>query len=85
LFDKHASTRKSYDNETDGYAAVSLLGRGWGLSFFLAFLVLITIFVPMIRLSRPGRIALDMVFALSIRAGHPDRHDAASQVSSWED
>jgi hypothetical protein len=34
-----------------------------GLSFFLAFLVLITIFVPMIRLSRAGRIALDMVFA----------------------
>jgi len=34
-----------------------------GLSFFLAFLVQITILVPMIRLSRPGRTALDMVFA----------------------
>jgi Ion channel len=40
-----------------------------GLSFFLAFLVLITILVPMIRLSRPGRIALDMVFAFMLFSG----------------
>ncbi len=31
-----------------------------GLSFFLAFLVLITIFVPMFRLSRPWRIGMDL-------------------------
>ncbi len=40
-----------------------------GLSFFLAFLVLITIFVPMVRLSRFGRIALDLVFALMLFSG----------------
>jgi hypothetical protein len=40
-----------------------------GLSIFLAFLVLITIFVPVIRLSRPGRIALDMVFAFMLFSG----------------
>ena len=28
-----------------------------GLSFFLAFLVIMTMFVPMVGLSRPGRIA----------------------------
>src|ERR1700730_12754744 len=40
-----------------------------GLSFFLAFLVLITIFVPMIRLSRNGRIGLDLIFALMLFSG----------------
>jgi hypothetical protein len=39
------------------------------LSFFLAFLVLMTIFVPMIGLSRPGRIAIDLVFALMLLSG----------------
>src|SRR5258706_14375974 len=38
--------------------------QDWGLSSFLALLVLITIFVPMIPLSRPGRIGLDLMFAL---------------------
>src|SRR3982075_1414652 len=40
-----------------------------GLSFFIGFLVLITIFVPMIRLSRPGRIGLDLVFAFMLFSG----------------
>ena len=40
-----------------------------GLSFFPAFLVLITIFVPMIRLSRPGRIGLDLIFAFMLFSG----------------
>jgi hypothetical protein len=40
-----------------------------GLSFFVAFLVLITIFVPMIRLSRSGRIGLDLVFAFMLFSG----------------
>jgi hypothetical protein len=40
-----------------------------GLSFFLAFLVLIAIFIPMIRLSRPGRIGLDLVFAFMLFSG----------------
>src|SRR3984893_8601292 len=40
-----------------------------GLSFFLAFLVLITIFVPMIRLSRSGRIGLDLIFAFMLFSG----------------
>src|SRR5439155_8233355 len=40
-----------------------------GLSFFFGFLVLITIFVPMVHLSRSGRIALDLIFALMLFSG----------------
>src|SRR4029077_2960212 len=40
-----------------------------GLSFFLAFLVLVTIFVPMVRLSRFGRIGLGLMFALMLFSG----------------
>jgi Ion channel len=40
-----------------------------GLSFFLAFLVIMTIFVPMVGLSRPGRIAVDLTFALMLVSG----------------
>ena len=40
-----------------------------GLSFFLAFLVLITVFVPMVQLSRSGRIELDLIFALMLFSG----------------
>ena len=42
-----------------------------GLSFFLAFLVLITIFISMIRLSRSrsGRIGIDLVFAFMLFSG----------------
>ena len=40
-----------------------------GLSFFLAFLVLITIFVPMVRLSRSWRIGMDLIFALMVFSG----------------
>jgi hypothetical protein len=39
------------------------------LSFFLAFLVLMTIFVPMFGLSRAGRIAIDLIFALMLLSG----------------
>jgi hypothetical protein len=39
------------------------------LSFFLAFLVLMTIFVPTFGLSRPGRIAVDLTFALMLLSG----------------
>jgi hypothetical protein len=39
------------------------------LSFFLAFLVLTTIFVPMVGESRPGRIAIDLTFALMLFSG----------------
>jgi hypothetical protein len=39
------------------------------LSFFLAFLVLMTVFVPMFGLSRPGRIAIDLTFALMLLSG----------------
>jgi len=39
------------------------------LSFFLAFLVLMTIFVPMLGLSRPGRVAVDLTFALMLVSG----------------
>ena len=40
-----------------------------GLSVFLGFLVLITIFVPMFHLSRLGRIAIDLIFALMLFSG----------------
>jgi hypothetical protein len=39
------------------------------LSFFLVFLVLMTIFVPMVGLSRTGRIAIDLTFALMLLSG----------------
>jgi hypothetical protein len=39
------------------------------LSFFLALLVIITIVVPMVGLSRPGRIAIDLIFALMLLSG----------------
>jgi hypothetical protein len=39
------------------------------LSFFLAFLVLMTIFVPMAGESRPGRIAIDLTFSLMLLSG----------------
>src|SRR5207253_10479483 len=40
-----------------------------GLSFFFGFLVFITIFVPMVRLSRSGRMALDLLFAIMLLSG----------------
>jgi hypothetical protein len=43
--------------------------EGRPLSFFLAFLVLMTIFVPIVGLSRPGRIAIDLIFALMLLSG----------------
>jgi hypothetical protein len=39
------------------------------LSFFLAFLVLMTVLVPMVGLSRPGRVAVDLIFALMLLSG----------------
>jgi hypothetical protein len=39
------------------------------LSFFVAFLVLMTIFVPMVGESRPERIAIDLTFALMLLSG----------------
>jgi hypothetical protein len=39
------------------------------LSFFLAFLVLLIIFVPMIGIFRAGRIAIDLTFALMLLSG----------------
>src|SRR6266404_2341003 len=40
-----------------------------GLSFFLVFLVLVTIVVPMVHLSRYGRIGLGLMFALMLFSG----------------
>lgn len=40
-----------------------------GLTFFLVFLVLVTIFVPMLHLSRYGRIGLGLMFALMLFTG----------------
>src|SRR5258708_38043178 len=61
------------DNQTISKATDAPLFPFWvadrGLSFFLGFLVLITIFVPMIRLSRSGRIGLDLMFAFMLFSG----------------
>src|SRR5258708_19747547 len=61
------------DNQTISKATDAPLFPFWvedrGLSFFLGFLVLITIFVPMIRLSRPGRMGLDLIFAFILFSG----------------
>ncbi len=40
-----------------------------GLSFFLAFLVFMIFFVPMVRLSRPERVAVDLTFVLMLVSG----------------
>lgn len=40
-----------------------------GLSFFLAFLIIVTIFVPMVSLSQYGRIGLGLIFALMVFSG----------------
>ena len=40
-----------------------------GLSFFLAFLIIATIFVPMVTLSRFGRIGIGFMFALMLFSG----------------
>jgi hypothetical protein len=44
-------------------------GRDQGMAFFLGFLVFITIFVPMVTLSQPGRIVLSFVFTLTLVFG----------------
>jgi hypothetical protein len=48
-------------------AAFLFSDRGHG--FFLAFLVFMTIFLPIVRLSRPERIAADLIFPLMIVSG----------------
>ena len=40
-----------------------------GLSFFLAFLVFMIFFVPVVRLSRPERVAVDLTFVLMLVSG----------------
>jgi hypothetical protein len=44
-------------------------GRESGMAFFLAFLILVAILLPMIRLSLPGRIGLALVFGLTLIFG----------------
>src|SRR5260370_11540292 len=44
-------------------------GKDRGMVFFLAFLVLTTIFVPIVTLSQLGRIALALIFALTLISG----------------
>jgi hypothetical protein len=48
---------------------VAFLFSDQGHGFFLAFLVFMTIFLPMVRLSRPERIAADLIFPLMIVSG----------------
>ncbi len=68
LTNMHASTNQVAQKPTD-----TPLFPFWvedrGMSSFLALLVIIIIFVPMIRLSRPGRIGLDLVFAFMLFSG----------------
>lgn len=44
-------------------------GKDRGMVFFLAFLILTTIFVPMVKLSQLGRLTLALVFVLTIVFG----------------
>jgi hypothetical protein len=44
-------------------------GRDQGLVFFLAFLILITIVVPMTTLPQLGRLAVDLIFAITLILG----------------
>ena len=53
------------------------------LSFFLAFLVLMTIFVPMVGESRPGRIAIDLTFALMLLSGAVSVHRVMGGVAAY--
>ena len=66
-------TMRPLENETMRKQTEAPLFPFWlqdrGLSFFLAFLVLMTIFVPMVRLSRSGRIGIDLIFALMLFSG----------------
>jgi hypothetical protein len=69
LFEKHATT----ENQPIPKQTEAPLFPFWiedrGLSFFLAFLVLVTVFVPMVTLSRYGRIGLGLIFALMLFSG----------------
>jgi len=60
-------------NQTTAKLADTPLFPFWvedrGLSFFLGFLVLVTMFVPMLHLSRYGRIGLGLMFALMLFSG----------------
>ena len=47
----------------------AFFGRDCGMAFFLAFLVVITVFLPMLTLSRFGRISLSVVFVLMLTSG----------------
>jgi Ion channel len=44
-------------------------GSDRGMAFFLAFLVLATIFLPMVTLSRFGRLSLSLIFVLTLISG----------------
>jgi hypothetical protein len=46
-----------------------LRSHDWSLSFFLGFLVVMTIFVPMVPQAQPGRLAVDFTFALMLLSG----------------
>ncbi|MEY2414372.1 MAG: hypothetical protein QOD84_2978 [Acidobacteriaceae bacterium] len=60
-------------NQTTAKVADAPLFPFWiedrGLSFFLGFLILVTMFVPMVHLSRYGRIGLGLMFALMLFSG----------------
>jgi len=69
LFDQHGSKEITTPRKPIDTPLFPFWVEDRGLSFFLGFLVLITIFVPMIRLSRPGRIGLDLIFAFMLFSG----------------
>jgi hypothetical protein len=73
LMASDSKTMRPRENETMRKQLEAPLFPFWledrGLSVFLGFLVLITIFVPMFRLSRLGRIGIDLIFALMLFSG----------------
>ena len=56
-------------NEQRNHPWLNFWSHDRGLSFFLALIVLMIIFVPMLQLSRPERVAVDLTFALMLLSG----------------
>jgi Ion channel len=65
----HLPVQARQDAEGARHPVSIFFGRDRGMAFFLAFLVLTTIFVPMVTLSQLGRLALSLIFALTLIFG----------------
>src|SRR5258708_33040234 len=69
LFENDVTTKKRVIPNLTEKPLFPFWAEDRGLSFFLVFLVLVTIFVPMVHLSQYGRIGLCLMFALMLFSG----------------